>query len=193
MSIKNSNLALNSANKLFFLRKFIESPFQIGSVTPSSKFLAAKMLEPLDWRSIRSIAELGAGTGVFTKYIDSFKHPDCKAAVFEKDHEMRCKLKTCYPEMMYFEDALALSEQLQAAEIGSLDAVVSGLPFTLFEASVRKRIIDGVINSLKPNGIFVTFQYSLQMKTMLMNNFSQVEISFVPLNIPPAFVYVCRK
>ncbi|WP_088187176.1 methyltransferase [Desulfosporosinus sp. FKA] len=193
MSIKNSNLSLNSANKLFFLRKFIESPFQIGSVTPSSKFLAAKMLEPLDWRSIRAIAELGAGTGVITKYIQAFKHPDCKAAVFEKDHEMRSKLKTCYPEMMYFEDALGLSEQLQAAEIGSLDVVVSGLPFALFETSVRKRIVDAVIDSLKPNGIFVTFQYSLQMKTMLINNFSQVEISFVPLNIPPAFVYVCRK
>ncbi|TGE34548.1 methyltransferase [Desulfosporosinus sp. Sb-LF] len=193
MEITNSNLSSNLANKLFFLFKFMESPFQVGSVTPSSKFLAAKMLEPLDWSSIRSIAELGAGTGAFTKYIHSVKHPDCKAAVFEKDNEMRCKLKTCYPEMMYFEDALTLSEQLQSAEMGSLDAVVSGLPFALFETSVRKRIIDVVIDSLKPNGIFVAFQYSQQMKTLLKNNFSKVEISFVPLNLPPAFVYVCHK
>jgi phospholipid N-methyltransferase len=193
MEIDNFNLSLHLANKLFFLSKFIKSPFQVGSVTPSSKFLAAKMLEPLDWRSIRSIAELGAGTGAFTKYIHSFKHPDCKATVFEKDNEMRCKLKTCYPEMIYFEDALTLSEQLQSAEMGSLDAVVSGLPFALFETSVRKRIIDVVLDSLKPNGIFVAFQYSQQMKTLLKSNFSQVEISFVPLNFPPAFVYVCYK
>lgn len=193
MEIKNFNPDLYLPNKLNFLIKFIESPFQVGSVTPSSKFLAAKMLEPLDWKSIRAIAELGAGTGAFTKYIHALKHPDCNVAVFEKDNEMRDQLKNCYPEMYYFDDAITLKEKLQSIEMGSLDAIVSGLPFALFKTSVRERIIDVVIDSLKPNGIFVAFQYSQQMKTLLENNFSRVEISFVPLNFPPAFVYVCHK
>jgi Phospholipid N-methyltransferase len=143
----------------------------VGSITPSSKFLAAKMLEPLDFVNIRALAELGAGTGAFTKYIHAFKLPDCKVAVFEKDKQMRDKLYSSYPEMMYFEDALRLSEQIQSIEIDSLDAVISGLPFALFEESVRERIIEAVIGSLKPNGIFVAFQYSQQMKTLLKNRF----------------------
>lgn len=193
MEMKNYYIDVNLTDKLTFFTKFIKSPFQVGSITPSSRFLAAKMLEPLDWGNIRTLAELGAGMGAFTKYIHAFKHPDCKVAVFEKDKEMRDRLKNCYPEMIYFEDAIMLSEQTKSTEIGSLDAVVSGLPFALFEESVRKRIIKSVIDSLKPNGIFVTFQYSRHMKTLLTNKFSQVEVSLVPLNLPPAFVYVCHK
>lgn len=40
---------------------------------------------------------------------------------------------------------------------------------------------------------FVAFQYSLQMKNMLNNYFDKVTIDFVPLNMPPAFVYYCEK
>jgi len=187
--ISNSNLT----EKLAFLMKFIASPSQIGSITPSSRFLAKKTLEPIDWNTTRAIAELGAGTGAFTKHIQALKHQDCKVAVFEKDEEMRDELSTLYPDLLYFEDALRLSENVKSMGMESLDAVVSGLPFTLFEKAVRERIIEGVLHSLKPNGVFVAFQYSLQMKSMLARKFSRVDISFVPLNLPPAFVYVCHK
>lgn len=179
--------------KLSFLLKFIESPTQVGSITPSSRFLAEKMLESIDWENVRFMAELGAGTGAFTKHIQVLKHPNCKVAVFEKDDDMRKELYTLYPELFYFEDALCLAKKVQSMGMESLDAVVSGLPFALFEEAVRERIIDEVLHSIKPNGVFVAFQYSLQMKNLLSSKFSRVEISFVPLNLPPAFVYVCHK
>jgi len=50
-----------------------------------------------------------------------------------------------------------------------------------------------VYHSLKPGGLFIAFQYSQQMKKLLGEHFSIEKIEFVPLNIPPAFVYVCRK
>jgi phospholipid N-methyltransferase len=188
-TLTNSTLT----EKVSFFMKFIESPTQIGSITPSSRFLAQKMLAPIDWESVRFVAELGAGTGAFTKHIQQLKHLHCKVAVFEKDDDLREELQRLYTKLIYFKDAIQLSEKVQFMGMDSLDAVISGLPFALFEEAFRERIIDEVIHSLKPNGIFVAFQYSLQMKKMLSRKFSQVEISFVPLNIPPAFVYVCHK
>ena len=193
MEHKDYKTRTNSNDKLTLLIKFMKSPSQVGSVTPSSRFLAKKMLEPIDWGNVRSVAELGAGTGAFTKHIHELKSPKCEVTVFEKDDEMRNQLFALYPDLKYFGDARKLSEEVQSIGVGTLDAVVSGLPFALFKESDRERIIDEVIYSLKPNGIFITFQYSLQMKNLLTTKFSQVDISFVPLNIPPAFVYVCRR
>jgi len=52
-----------------FLYKFIQKPKEIGSIVPSSSFLTKKMLMNLPWDHIETIVELGAGTGVFTKFI----------------------------------------------------------------------------------------------------------------------------
>ncbi|MGA8943791.1 MAG: phospholipid methyltransferase, partial [Thermoactinomyces sp.] len=76
-----------------FFSKFVQSPRQVGSIAPSSKFLAKKMLAPIDWKHASVIAELGAGTGALTKYIHLFKHPDCKLFVFEKDPQMRGQIE----------------------------------------------------------------------------------------------------
>jgi len=193
MNVINNEIQLNLTEKLTFLMKFIKSPSQVGSITPSSRFLAKKILESIDWKTVRTMAELGAGTGVFTKHIEALKHPDCRVAIFEKDEEMRDELNTLYPDCIYFDDALHLAEDVQSVGMGSLDAIISGLPFMLFEETAREQIIDEVQHSLKPKGVFVAFQYSLQMKNLLSRIFSRVEIHFVPLNLPPAFVYVCHK
>ena len=89
MELLNNDIHLNLSEKLTFLIKFMQAPSQVGSITPSSRFLAKKALEPIDWNTARAIAELGAGTGAFTKHIQAFKHCDCKVAVFEKDEGMR--------------------------------------------------------------------------------------------------------
>lgn len=184
---------LHFNERITFLKKFIESPSQVGSLTPSSRFLAKKMLEGIDWKTVRTLAELGAGTGAFTKHIYKLKHPECKVAVFEKDEAMRGELAARYSQFTYFDDAVALNLKIKSIGVDSLDAVVSGLPFMLMEDGVRVSIIDEVIKSLKPKGTFVAFQFSLQMKSLLVKKFSRVRISFVPLNFLPAFVYVCSK
>ncbi|MDD2620487.1 MAG: methyltransferase domain-containing protein [Syntrophomonadaceae bacterium] len=193
MNLKTAEDCLNLSERMIFLKKFIEAPSQVGSLTPSSRFLANKMLECIDWNTVRALAELGAGTGIFTKYIYRLKHPDCKVAVFEKDKVMRSEIAARYSKLSYFEDVLYLTQNVKSIGIKSLDVVVSGLPFALIEESVRENIIEQVIKILKPKGIFVAFQYSLQMKPLLLKKYSQVDISFVPFNFPPAFVYVCHK
>ena len=87
------------AEKFNFFQKFIQSPGLIGSITPSSRFLTNKMMEPINWEMVQSIAELGAGTGVFTDAINLLKTPDCQVMIFEQNTEMRHQLKQKYPEV----------------------------------------------------------------------------------------------
>ena len=180
------------AEKMVFLYKFLQSPKSVGSVTPSSRFLTEKMMQPIDWHSLLAAAELGAGTGVFTRAIRERLHPAAKALIFEQDDAMRRHLMLREPSLTFEKDAQDLSASLQRHGLTHLDAVVSGLPFANFDPVLRDRILDEVCQSLRPGGVFVTFQYSLQMKAHLEKKFAQVQIGFVPLNFPPAFVYVCR-
>ncbi|MBN6186472.1 methyltransferase domain-containing protein [Aneurinibacillus sp. BA2021] len=179
--------------KLMFLTKFFRSPKNIGSVTPSSRFLAKAMVKPIDWNAARHVAELGAGTGAFTKYIDQLRTPDCKVVVFEQDPGMRRRLKHLYPELYYHHDACQITSAMQQYEIKQFDYIISGLPFTNFSQELRDTIMDEVERSLKPGGVFVAFQFSLQMKKQLSDRFDSVSLEFVPMNVLPAFVYRCKK
>ncbi|GIM44945.1 SAM-dependent methyltransferase [Collibacillus ludicampi] len=180
-------------NRLSFFNKFFHSPRTIGSITPSSIFLAKEMVKCVDWKNTDVVVELGAGTGIFTRQIHGLKKPDCSVVIFELDHQMRRRLQEQYPSFHYYADAQYMSRALEEFGIPQVDCIVSGLPFTTFHKGLRDKILDGVIHSLKPGGWFITFQYSLHMKKELIQRFKKVDISFVPFNVPPAFVYRCQK
>lgn len=184
---------ITSSGKWTFFYKFLQSPKDVGSVIPSSSFLTERMLRPIDWAGTRAIAELGAGTGVFTKAIHAQVRPGTKVAVFEKDEQMRGRLAEEYPEFSCFDNAGSLTGALRSMGLERVDCIVSGLPFANFAPEQREKILGEVQAALRPGGLFIAFQYSLQMKPLLQKRFDHVSISFVPWNIPPAFVYLCKQ
>lgn len=185
---------LSATNRRYtFLTKFLQSPGQIGSVTPSSSFLTKKMFENVDWNEIDLIVELGAGTGVFTEYISLHKKTATKAVIIEKDDEMRSALKRQYPSFHFGTEAEDLAEFTHERNCKQVDCIISGLPFANFSPAEGERILQASLRTLKPGGLFIAFQYSLQMKKMLERHFHEVTIEFVPFNLPPAFVYTCKK
>lgn len=192
MSI-NLQPQLRVMETFMFFYKFLQSPGQIGSIAPSSTALAKKMMEPIDWDKTASIVELGAGTGVFTRWIQQYKRSGCKFIAFEKELEMRQRLVEEFPHLPFYEDANELSIVLSRLGIGQADCIVSGLPFANFSQEQRDRLVGEIYTSLQPGGLFIAFQYSLQMKKQLEATFADVSIKMVPFNLPPAFVYVCRK
>lgn len=179
--------------RAIFLYKFFCNPGKIGSITQSSSFLTRKMLADLPWERIETIAELGAGTGVFTNYIAENKKRTCQVVVIEEDWEMRGDLQRRHPDFIFGAKAEKLDWLLQRHSLPQVDCIVSGLPFAAFAPAQRQEIMAAVRRSLKPEGLFVAFQYSLQMKEMLQSLFGELKITFEPLNLPPAFVYRCRN
>ena len=180
-------------DRILFLKKFIDEPKKIGSLTPSSRFLVDKMLRKLPWKNFSCVAELGAGTGTFTEQIIGRMPTDCKFLVVEQDDAMRHLLEEKYPSPMFDSFAENLCSTLRRMDFPPLDCVISGLPFANMDEELRLQIIDNVYRSLKPGGFFVMFQYSLQMRRLLKEYFPAVTIDFMLLNFPPAFVYTCRK
>ena len=177
-----------------FLRRFLGAPRQVGSVAPSSRFLTRAMLSRVDWENARSVAELGAGTGVFTREIVKRAHPEAKILVFEVDPALQELIRAEHPDhpgLRLYGDAQELVSIMKAEGIESLDFVISSLPFTVLPHEVSENILNAVQDALKPEGRFVAYQYSSIMKPRLAARFSDIKTKFVPFNIPPAFVYDC--
>ncbi|AIQ54759.1 class I SAM-dependent methyltransferase [Paenibacillus sp. FSL R7-0331] len=178
---------------LLFLQRFMKSPKNVGSVAPSSRFLAKKMVNQVDWDEVKAVAELGSGTGPITRYIQSNVNRNASVFLFETDHVMRTKLRLSYPGFSCHANATRLVDTLNQKNIIYLDCIFSGLPFFNFERELRDTLMNQIVQALKPGGMFIAFQYSLQMKKQLSEHFIIEDIKYVPLNVPPAFVYVCRK
>ncbi|MGG4141497.1 methyltransferase domain-containing protein [Paenibacillus algorifonticola] len=178
---------------LLFLQGFLKNPNRVGSVLPSSRFLAAKLVQSIPWNEVKAVAELGSGTGAVTRFMKTQLMDSTKVLLFERDRKMRNKLKKEYPNFVGHSNACYLLKKIKQEEIEQLDCIISGLPFFNFSNEMRERLLDQIMNSLKPGGIFVAYQYSLQMKKHLSDKFIIEKIEFVPFNFPPAFVYTCRR
>ena len=180
------------AERSIFLKKFIAHPMQIGSVTPSTKYLAQTMMKRLDWENVKQVVELGAGTGVFTSYIEAHKRPDCRALIIEQDKLLREALMERFPRMEFGAQAENLPFLMQKFGMEKADCIISGLPFAVLGKELSKKILGGVCESLKEHGEFIAFQYSLQIYPLLHQIFREVRLGFEVRNFPPAFVYRCR-
>ncbi|MEK7949821.1 class I SAM-dependent methyltransferase [Luteolibacter soli] len=179
--------------RLLFLQKFLSAPLSTGSIVPSSRHLTKAMLKPINWENSRHIAELGAGTGVFTREIRRRRDPRCQVYIFERDEALRERLQVEIPDFSFHPDARdihLLPREEDSAPL--LDGIISGLPFANFPTSLRDQILDNVKAALKPDGKFIAFQYSLRLKSRLEKRFEKVSTSLVTLNVPPAFVHVCE-
>ncbi len=177
---------------MFFLKKFVKNPAKIGGVTPSSRFLAKRMLKGIDWSGIKCVAELGAGTGVLTRQITKSAGKDCRLLVFEQDETMRKALKKSFPKAVFGEKAENLPALMRESGCDKADLIVSGLPFSVFDKKMRLKILCNVRDVLSEQGIFVAYQYSKWLDEEFRGVFSEVRTEFELLNLPPAFVYFCR-
>jgi phospholipid N-methyltransferase len=70
---------------------------------------------------------------------------------------------------------------------------VSSLPLAIMSDDVVDGLLEGVHQSLVPDGRFLQYQYGLSQKRRLAKRFRTVEVGFTLFNIPPAFVYGCTR
>ena len=188
---------MNYDNIIFF-KKFIDTPNTIGSIKPSSKFLMNSILNNIDFSNSKCIVEYGTGTGVFTKEIIKRKSKDTVFISFEFDDTLYNdfgKMLNSAEENVYVvkDNAENVLNYLSKLNIGSADYIISGLPFTVIPKEISKKILENSLLALKPGGEFRAFQYSLYFLSTFKKLFKNVKIGFQPLNIPPAFIYYCRK
>lgn len=186
-----------------FLAAFVRRPFETGSITPSSEHLAAAMVEGMEIPNADTVVELGPGTGIFTRAIASRLKPDAQFLCFEINREMADSLSRRFPRAHVVNDSVEnLGHYLKAAGRASVDTAISGLPWAIFAPDQQERLLDAAVSALRTGGRFATFAYShaawlppaRRFRALLDSRFRVVETSTVVWrNLPPAFVYRCRK
>lgn len=182
--------------KRSFIKQFWKEKKMVGAMAPSSRFLAQKMLQHINFDEARVLIELGPGTGVFTDRILEKMHPDARLLVFELNDNFCNVLKKSITDpraVIIHDSAEKIEEYLEKHSLGKADVVISSLPLANFPATLRQSILDASHRSLKKAGKYIQFQYSLQSKKHIKKTFTEVNIDFTPLNFPPAFVYTCQK
>lgn len=182
--------------KIDFFKESIRNIKTVGTITRSSKFLCKGMIKPVDFENADVIVELGAGDGVITEHILRSMKKDSKLLAFEVNElfceQMREKIKD--DRLVIVEDsAEKLGEYLAKHNLGKADYVISALPFVGFPEELAVSIIKTSKEHMKDKGLYIQVHYSLLTKKLYQSIFGNVDVSFVPLNIPPAFVLVSEK
>jgi phospholipid N-methyltransferase len=173
---------------LWWLKKLAKNPAVIGSVAPSGPSLAGLMTH--DLRSGMRVLELGPGSGAITEHIlKKLKNP-ADLTLVEYDQELAAVCGKKFPGVsVHCGDA----ETLLARDAAYYDAIISGIPFAAMDKAKRQRVFNHVRDRLNNGGTFIMFQYSVTTLNELKAIFREVKTGFTPLNIPPAFVFFCKK
>ena len=190
-------------DRVKFLAAFVKRPFDTGSVTPSSTYLASAMVDGLRLEAADTVVELGSGTGPFTGPVLERLRPDAVFLCFEINKDLAEPLRLRFPRARVINDTVEnLATHLEAAGRDCVDVVVSGLPWAAFTTDRQQKLLDAAMERLRPGGSFVTFAYphaawlppGRRFKELLATRFARVETSpVVWRNVPPAFVYRCVK
>ncbi|HLW30547.1 MAG TPA: rRNA adenine N-6-methyltransferase family protein [Brumimicrobium sp.] len=187
MSKKNNN----------FLKEFFKERKTVGAISPSSKSLTKKMLKNVDFKNANVIVEYGPGTGVFTRRIIESMNPDAKLYVFELHEPFFVSLKKEFENdkrvQVINDSAVNVRKYLELDNKKYADVIISSLPLTNFDQKLTMRILKSAEIALKPEGQYIQFQYSLNARKLLIKIFSSISIQFTANNLPPAFVYTCKK
>ncbi len=166
-----------------------------GAIANSSKFLTGNILKKVNFPNAKYIIELGAGDGCMTKEILKRMKHDTKLISFELDKKRFNKLNKINDKRLILvnDNAANLQTHLIKNNINEVDFVISGLPYTLLPQKTVDRILKAVSLIIKPEGKYIEFRYSPIHLKELKGIFSNVDLDFTLINIPPAFVYTCQK
>ncbi len=161
------------------------------------------MVQHAELKGATAVLEYGPGTGVFTSRILRELGPQSKFAAIEINPRLASIFRAAHSGVTLFEDSVenvrAICDSMQ---IVTVDCVISGLPWAFFPESLQIRFLDQMMRVLKPGGQFITFGYLQSLALPAARRFASLlpvyfksvsRSSVVWLNVPPAFVYRCRR
>lgn len=106
---------------------------------------------------------------------------------------MHLALREKFAATIMEKNAFELKSLLEKHRLPGLDCVVCGLPLVNFTRAERASLLSDIHASLNPGGLFIAFQYTRRLRPLLLATYGKIECRFVWANLPPAYVFVCRK
>jgi phospholipid N-methyltransferase len=149
------------------------------------------------------VVEFGPGTGAITEVLLPSLKPGATFMAMEIDPEFVAVLRERFPGVRIHHDSAANTRRY-LAEMGldACDAIVSGLPWSLFSEALQDELLGAAYDVLRPGGILVTYLYIItpatpggaKFRKRVKERFSNTGASpIVWKNVPPAFVLWAEK
>ncbi|WP_308284465.1 class I SAM-dependent methyltransferase [Pseudonocardia oceani] len=186
-----------------FFSAFLRRPGTMGAVAPSSARLAAVLSSVVPRAGAPVVVELGPGTGAVSAVIAQRLPAGGRHLAVELDPGMVAYLRRTRPGLEVVPgDARELGKLLAEHGVDHVDAIICGLPWALFDDTVQSEVLAEIGRAIGDTGAFTTFAYVQGMalpaahrfRAKLRGAFEEVLVSStVWRNMPPAFVYVCRR
>ena len=183
--------------------QFLKRPNTVGAISASGRRLAQAMVDEIDWDRVSTIVEYGPGTGAMTKYILQRVSDQHDFFAVEINEEMVEMLVGLFPRLqVYHNSATQIQAICEQHGVDGVDAVISGLPWTVFSEPLQRELLESMLEVMRPGSVFVTFAYlqglrlkgARRFRRLLKDAFVEVTVS-KPIwrNFPPAIFYSCRS
>lgn len=190
-----------AADFMGFLGQYLQNPRQVGSLAPSSGILARAMVRALPLDDVRIVVEYGPGTGALTSLILDRLPPDARYYALEPNAVFRARLRARFPRVLVIDDGAEHANSHLGHLTSEVDAVFSGLPFSMMSWASLTRTLAVTNGLLRPGGHFRAFVYHhiyylpklIALRKLLSQQFQDVRAARVWANLPPAVVVSCVK
>lgn len=179
-----------------FFKRFLQRPFQIASIVPSSRALVERVAAKVDFDRARVIVEYGPGEGVHSREITHRMRSDARLLLFELDPVFSRDLERQFVDdsrvIVLNRNAADLPLEMEARGITHCDYILSGIPFSILEIDKKRALLKATYNALAPGGSFIIYQVTNELKQHA-TVFDYAESEYFLQNIPPMFITEFRK
>jgi phospholipid N-methyltransferase len=179
-----------------FFKRFLQRPFQIASIIPSSRALVERVADKMDFSSPRIIAEYGPGEGVHSREIARRMPPGSQLLLIELDPAFSRDLERQFiddPRVHVINgDAASLPGELARRRIPYCDYIVSGIPFSILEINKKRALLRQTHDALAPGGSFIIYQVTNELRQHA-TFFDRARSEYFLQNIPPMFITVFQR
>jgi phospholipid N-methyltransferase len=178
-----------------FFQEFLKHPLQIGSIIPSSRFLEQRILDAAGIAKVKTIVELGSGTGGTTRAILRVMPKHAKLLSIEINPHFHTLLSRIQDDRLiaHLGNACRLKEIISLHALGAPEALISGIPFSTMKQGEASQVIEAISSLLASNGRFVAYQVSNRVETLCRPFLGSGRMTVELLNIPPMRVYKWNK
>ena len=186
----------NSAteNEVFF-KHWLRSPKSMGSIIPSSGYLARALAAEVAWEPGSHVIELGGGTGAITQGLLERGIPAANLVVIELETNLYNYLAGRYPDVTVVQgDATRLDEIVARLPIERVSTVISGLPMVRMPLDFKRAIIDQAFAAMPAGHFMLQYTYSPLAPVPVEDfNLDATLARYVVRNFPPAAVWRYRR
>jgi phospholipid N-methyltransferase len=181
---------------VLFFKRFLQRPFQVASIVPSSKALVERVASKIDFNRARVIAEYGPGEGVHSREIARRIRDDATLLLFEVDAALSRDLARQFAHDRRVHvingDAATITDELDQRGLGECDYIVSGIPFSILEKNKKRDLLQRTYDALRPGASFIIYQVTNELREHA-TMFDDAQSEYCLQNIPPMFITVFSK